>query len=670
VAEETASSAWRRIIRTRAIGLAIAFAVWAAAIEARLVDLQVFQRADLQARADRQQNRTIAAAARRGEILDRHGRILAYSVDSDSIYAVPTEIDDPEKTTAALCGALDDCSPREREALVERLKRPKVFSFVRRQVSPAEARRVAGLGLAGVGFIKESRRFYPNRELAAHLLGYVGIDGNGLDGIEAAYDRQIGGRPGTILIQTDARRQAFSRIGRPPTPGTTLELTIDGGLQHIVERELRAGVVENRAAGGSAIVVDPHTGEILALANEPTFNPNAFSVAGEEARRNRAVQDLYEPGSTFKVVTASAAIEEKVWSPSDLVDVSGGMIRIGSRVVDDVHSYGVLSFTDVIVKSSNVGAIKIGLRLGADRLGRYVQRFGFGTRLSPDFPSENAGIVWKPTEWNDSALASVSMGYQVGVTPLQMATAVSTVANGGEIVQPRVVRAAIVNGRRVEVPHKVLRRAISLATAAELTTIMEQVVERGTAKAAQIPGYSVAGKTGTAAKLIDGHYSRSDYNASFVGFLPSRKPALTVLVVIDAPKAGAYFGGTVAAPIFRRIAEAAVQYLGIPPAISPAPPVLVLRRAAADLGPSSPVATVVPAVAAGSRAAVVPEFRGCGARDAIGALARLGITARVSGSGVVVAQDPAPGSLLDPGASVRLWLGRPVASGEHPGSQP
>jgi len=301
------------------------------------------------------------------------------------------------------------------------------------------------------------------------------------------------------------------------------------------------------------------------MANYPTFNPNIYGRVREEGRRNRAVQDLYEPGSTFKIVTASAALEEHVLRPDDLIDTSPGRITFGTRVIRDTHQYGTLSFTDVLVKSSNVGAIKAGMKLGPERLGRYVSLFGFGQALAPDFRGENAGIVWNPERLDPSALASVSMGYQVGVTAVQMATAVSSVANGGTLYEPRIVRAVTRDGKRVEVAHKALHRTISENTAAQLTTIMEQVVERGTGKAAQIPGYTIAGKTGTAQKLVERRYSRSDYNASFVGFLPSRKPALTIIVVIDSPHANGYYGGTVAAPIFSRVMDDALRLLDVPP---------------------------------------------------------------------------------------------------------
>jgi cell division protein FtsI (penicillin-binding protein 3) len=656
---------WRQTLKRRLLVAALALVAWSAVIEARLVYLQVGRHADLSARAERQQSRTVETTAKRGDILDRDGRVLAYSVDADSIYAVPTEISDPDAAAKSLCGVLEDCGSRERAVIADRIRRGRAFAYVRRQVSPDEARRVAALDLEGIGFMKENRRFYPNKDLAAHVLGYVGIDNTGLNGLEASYDSLIKGRPGTVLIQTDARRHAFSRIERPPTTGATIELTIDQYLQHVAERELRAGVEENRADGGTAVVMDPRNGEILALANWPSFNPNAYRDSRPEAQRNRAIQDLYEPGSTFKIVTASAAFEEKVVDPDDQIDVSGGKIRFGARVIDDDHNYGVLSFTDVLVKSSNVGAIKVGLKLGSDRMGLYMRRFGFGRRTSPDFPGESAGIMWDPAKLTDSALASVSMGYQVGVTPLQMAAAVSSIANGGELFEPRIVRAVIADGTRTPVPHKVVRRTVSPGTAATLTAIMEEVVNRGTGTRAQIPGFTVAGKTGTAQKVVNGQYSRSDYNASFVGFAPSRDPAFAIVVVIDSPHGrNLYYGGSVAAPIFRRIADAALRHQGIPPSINPSPPVLVARRDEVRERPASgpaalPAIVTLAGTATGS-AALFPDLRGLGARDALRMLARLGLTARLLGAGVVVEQEPAAGSPIERGSAATLRLDRDI----------
>ncbi|MGE3274584.1 MAG: penicillin-binding protein [Vicinamibacterales bacterium] len=667
---------WRPTIRRRVTVAAVLFVVWAVGIEARLGFLQIASHDDLMARAARQQQKTIEAPAKRGEIYDRDGRLLAYSVDADTIYAVPSEIEEPASVAARVCEALGDCSAAERRQLEQRFSTDREFAYVRRRVSPAEAKRVAALDLAGIGFMKESRRFYPNRELAAHLLGYVGLDNVGLSGLEAAYDKVIRGRSGTLLVQTDARQHAFSRLERTPTSGGSLELTIDEQIQYIVERELEAGVIENKAASGSAVVMDPRTGEILALANYPTFNPNVYGKAPAPARRNRAIQDLYEPGSTFKVVTASAALEEHVVSPDDLIDATGGTIRLGGwRTVRDTHDYGVMTFRDVIVKSSNVGAIKVGLRLGPERLGLYVNRFGFGQRTSPDFPGESPGIVWDPAKLNDSALASVSMGYQVGVTPIQMAAAVSAVANGGHLLQPRVVRAWVRDGVRTVVEPKVVREAIRPETAAVLTGIMEEVVEKGTATLAKVPGFRVAGKTGTAAKLVNGRYSKSDYNASFVGFVPARNPEFTIIVVIDSPHAKGYYGGGVAGPIFQRIATAALRQHGVAPTLNPAPPVVVARHEAASPLTAASARLDEPRIvtlqAGADGDAVVPDLRGLSARDALRTLARLGLTARLRGDGIVVEQSLEPGTPLERGSVCTLELGREPgrlagASGEQP----
>jgi cell division protein FtsI (penicillin-binding protein 3) len=397
------------------------------------------------------------------------------------------------------------------------------------------------------------------------------------------------------------------------------------------------------------------------MANEPTFNPNAYRDSQELERRNRAVLDLYEPGSTFKVVTASAAIEEKVMPLDTMIDTNPGQIRIDrTRVVHDMRNHGVLSFSDVIVESSNVGAIKIGLKVGTERMSDYVRRYGFGHPVSSDFPGESSGIVWKPEKMTDSALASVSMGYQIGVTPLQMAAAVSAVANQGQRVEPRVVRAIYRDNRRYGIQPKIVQRTTSVDTAATLTTIMEGVVERGTARAAQIPGYTIAGKTGTAAKLVNGHYSHSDYNASFVGFLPSRDPAVTIIVVIDSPHGAGYTGGVVSAPVFKRIAESTLRYLGIGPTINPAPAVLVARHSDEPNLPTSARLSAEPVVSlvADAEPGTIPDLRGLSARQAVRTLVKLGLIARMSGDGVVVTQEPAAGTPLESGGVCRLVLER------------
>lgn len=652
---------WHATFARRIVVVAAGLGLWAAGIELRLTYLQIIRHTKYVILAEKQNTHTIDAPAKRGEIVDRTGRVLATSVDADTVYAVPSEISDPEAVVAKLCGAFNDCTSRERQALTERLRRRNAFAYVRRQVSPDERRRIEALGLDGIGFVKESRRFYPNKELAAHLLGYVGVDNVGLGGLEAAYDSPIRGRNGKLLVQTDARRRAFSRFERPPTAGSTVELTLDELLQHVTERELHAGIVENRADGGSAVILNSRTGEILAMANEPTFNPNAYRNFNDADRRNRAVQDLYEPGSTFKVVTASAAIEERVMPIDTFLDTNPGQIRFGPDDVvreDGGRNYGVLSFTDVIVKSSNIGAIKIGFRVGTERLSRYVQRFGFGRPVSPDFPGENPGIVWEAGKWTERALASVSMGYQVGVTPLQMAAAVGAIANGGELVEPRVIRAIYRDNRRYAVQPKILRRTIGADTAAALTLIMEGVVEKGTGKKAQVAGFTVAGKTGTAAQLTSGHYSKSEYNASFVGFVPSRDPAVTIVVVVNSPHGDAgYHGGAVAAPIFKRIAVSALQHLGVAPTTSSGPPIVVTRLEGNT--PTLPAWTEpVVSVVADDFPGTVPDLRGMSAREVTRKLARIGLTARLSGDGFVVSQDPPPGTPLGGAGVCRLVLDR------------
>lgn len=638
---------------------AVLFGVWAVGVEARLVVLQVVEHDELVDRAARQQMQTRPLAAKRGDIVDRKGRMLATSVDADTVYAVPSAIPDEAATIKQLCAAFGDCTSKERSELLERLTRQRNFAYVRRQVSPETAAKLQALNLDGIGFIKESHREYPNKELAAHVLGFVGIDSKGLNGLESAYDSQIRGKDGQVLVQTDARRKAFNRFERPPTAGSTVELTIDEFLQHVAERELHTGVLENRAAGGTAIVMDPHTGEILALANEPTFDPNSYRDARDVERRNRAVQDLYEPGSTFKVVTASAAIQEKLMPVDTQIDVRGGRINIGSRVVRDTHDYGVLSFTDVIVKSSNVGAIRIGFKLGTERLSDYVQKFGFGRPVSPDFPSESPGIVWERSKWTDSALASVSMGYQVGVTPLQMVTAVSSVANGGNYIEPRVVRAVYKDGRRLSVRPKVLRQTVNPETAAAMTTIMEQVVDHGTGTPAKIQGYTIAGKTGTANKLQNGHYT-SDTYASFVGFLPSSAPVVTILVVLDSPRGQfGHFGGPVSAPIFKRIAEETLRYMSVAPTINPEAPILMASNTP-DAPHMSGVSTVQPTVEE-EAPGTVPDVYGLSARAATQRLARYGLSARIHGDGFVASQNPPAGTPVEDGQVCQLTLSRVVA---------
>lgn len=667
-AEGSASDApWRRTIRTRVVVMLVGAAVWVVGIEARLVQLQVLEHDFYAGRADRQQQSVIKTPADRGDIVDRDGQLLAYTVEGHGLEANPRLVEDPVATAAAICAALEDCSPDDRQTMVARLSRDAGGVPLRsvRQMSQRQAQRVADLGLDGVYLTPAPHRFYPNFELAAHLIGFVGAENKGLSGIEQVYDDEIRGEDGRTILQVDARSNRLATlVQRDPTAGATLELTIDQYLQYTAERELQEAVIANDAAGATAIVMSVDTGEILAMANVPTFNPNEYGQYSSATWRNRALQEIYEPGSTFKLVTAAAAIEEGVFSPDALIDTSPGSIRLPGRStpVSDTHSYGLLTFEDVIVKSSNVGAIKIGLQIGAERLIRSARRLGFGQTLAPDFAGESAGLIKRPEALSVSSLGSMSMGYEIGVTPLQMVTAVSSIANGGDLYQPHIVRAIVRDGVREAVEPTVLRRTVSPRTAAILTTMMEGVVERGTATRAQIEGYRVAGKTGTSQKAIDGGYSKTDYNASFVGFVPSRNPVFAILVVVDTPRAGTYYGGSVAAPVFQRIADAALRHVGVPPTVDPAPPVRRVRSTepapAPQLSPAGPAVVPVRTGLTGDRHQV-PDVRGLPMRDAVREMSRAGLSVRVTGSGVVVSQEPAAGTAISSDAWSLLRLQAP-----------
>jgi cell division protein FtsI (penicillin-binding protein 3) len=651
-------------MKRRLTVMAAVVLAWSCVIEARLVYLQVFERADLAERAQDQHDQTIPANAKRGDILDRNGNLLAFSVDAESVYGVPSALldagKDPAQVVGALCDALGDCSADERKRLVARFSKRSSFAYVRRLISPDQVKHVALLDLDGIGFMKENRRYYPNRNLAAHVLGYTGLDNIGLAGLESKYDNLIKGKPGKIRVQTDAKGRAFGRIEQPPTAGATLELTIDQYLQHVAETELQAGVKLAGADGGSVVVLDPASGEILAMANYPTFNPNVYNQFDEKNRRNRAVQDLYEPGSTFKIVTAGAALQEQLFTPETPIDTSPGFIRFGSRIIDEdkSHNYGLQTLKGVIVHSSNVGAIKIGLKVGAERMSDYVQRFGFGRPASPDFRGESPGIVWSASRLTDSALASVSMGYQIAVTPLQMAAAASVVANGGELVVPRIVRAVIRGRNRLPVPRTVVGRPISTGVAAQLTDIMEAVVTDGTGKLSQVPGYTDAGKTGTAQKVVNRRYSHTDYNVSFVGFVPSRNPVFTIVVVVDTPRKVPPYGGSVSAPIFQRVAAAALRHHGVPPNINPQPPILVERNNDAHEQTISTIGVQTPVITVATGADEYPDLTGMSARDALRMLAKLGVSTRLIGAGLVVEQDPPAGTPLDSVGVATLRLQR------------
>jgi cell division protein FtsI (penicillin-binding protein 3) len=669
-------SDWRSTFGRRLTVLSVSFMAWVGVVEARLVYLLVVQHEALRERADEQQQARQPIAAPRGDILARDGTLLAMSVEGFGLEATRSRIKDPEGVAGRLCEALDGCGREERLALTEQLRwqsKGSRYVFLRRKISDAEAKRIDALEEPYVRVVPVSHRSYPGGATAAHLIGYTNVDNKGQTGVERAMDELLSGRPGLQLVLKSplpGHTRLLTRPLRDPVAGATIETTIDRELQFLTEQALAGAVAAHDAMGGAAIVMDPQTGEILALANVPTFDLNDYKIADDESLQNRAALHIYEPGSTFKSFIAAAALEVLRMPPTQMFDVSAGYVSFGTRRIHDMHRYGVLSFTDVIVKSSNTGAIKIGQALGPEVVSRYVQRFGFGETLARDIPFQRAGFVDRRlAQFGPSALASVSMGYQIGVTPLQMVAAVGSIANGGELIAPHVVRATIVDGVRSEVPRSVVRRTIPTQIADELTAILEQVVERGTAKAARIPGYTIAGKTGTAEKLENGRYSKVHNNVSFVGFVPSRNPRAVILVVLDSPRRGGRTGGEVAAPVFKTIAEAALRRLGVAPNVPEATGLLASApRPAGPTPVSLPVfgrptdVAVTPLLA--SAPGTMPDVRGLPARDAARVLMQAGVEPRLSGSGVVARQWPAAGTTVTPGQSCDLLLVRAVASSD------
>ncbi|HEY8550147.1 MAG TPA: penicillin-binding protein [Vicinamibacterales bacterium] len=663
---------WRPMFRRRLFVFASAIVCWMAAVEARLFYLQVVQHDELLARAERQQQNRQIVHAPRGDILDRYGNVLAMSGRSYALQAQRSLIDDPEAMATKVCAVLDRCTPSDRAAMARLMRMPREkgaarFVYLRREISDAEAERIMALEEPTIMAVQVPHRYYPGGPTGAHVVGFVNIDNVGQTGVEYAMNSILAGKPGAQLVQVTPLREHRRIAARPleaPVPGASVETTLDRELQYMVERALADAVAEHGAKGGVVIVMDPFEGDILAMANSPTFDPNEPGKSPPEYRQNRAAQHIYEPGSTFKSFIAAAALEVLRMPTTTMFDVSSGYIQFGARRIRDDHRYNTLSFTDVIVKSSNVGAIKIGLQLGPEVVSRYVSRFGFGETFARDIPHQRAGLVDRQmANFGPSALASVSMGYQIGVTPLQMATAVSAIANGGELVVPRVVRATISDGTRTEIPRRVVRRAIPPEVAAELTTILEQVVERGTATRAKIEGYTIAGKTGTAAKLVNGRYSKTEYNASFVGFVPSRQPRAVILALLDSPRRHGYYGGVVAAPLFKAVAEATLRRLGVPPNVERAPTVLAGHRAE-PVRPVPAMRTPVTPVGlpASLEAGVVPDVRGLSAREAVRLLGRVGVQARLSGDGFVARQSLEPGSRIEGERVCVLTLTREPAS--------
>lgn len=673
-----APSAHRRILFV-AIGLVL----WMLVIGGRLVQLQIHRHDELALRARNQQLSSIETAPTRGQVLDRQGRELARSLDTESFYSDPSEVTNVEETArkiAAITGV-------DRADLVKKFNEAKdankKFIWLVRRLEMERAGKLDALELDGVYSRKEPKRYYPNDTLAAHVLGFVGTDEIGLGGVEQSYNEKIRGEAGKVYLEHDRDQRSFESYEVQAHPGQTIVLTIDQLIQYRTEQALSAAVQRTHAKSGSAIVMDPRTGEILALANAPTFNPNQPGADPPEARANWALQNIYEPGSTFKIVAYSAAIEKGLVTPDDKIDCQNGSITVAGRLVHDGHPYGVLTVADALAKSSNVGAIKLGLMAGDESMYDFMKRLGFGSRTGIDLAGESPGILRPVTRWQPASMGSLAIGQEVGVTPLQMASAYSVLANNGSWIKPHIVRELRNPDGGVTFQAKVeARPALKAETCAALRTMMEGVTLRGTAKKAQLEGYTAAGKTGTAQKIDPKThgYSATKFIGSFVGFAPVSNPAVVIIVVIDEPE-GAYHGGDVAAPVFREIAEQVLPELNVTPDTEVRnPPSLIAgiskpspQQMKEDAAQMARREETLPQVAANSfagktnevvfarasnRGALMPDLRGQSVRDALRMCAQLGLRLEAHGDGFAAQQNPAPGTEVATGQTVRVDFAR------------
>ena len=653
----------------------IVIIVWMMAIGGKLVWLQVKQHDWLLARAARQQQAAINLSPMRGVIYDRNGNELARSVAVKSLYASPGDISD----AAGAADKLSEVLRIDRDDLYKRLTSERAAVAVKRKLDDKEVAEVEKLSLPGLRFVNEMKRFYVSGTSASHVLGFVDIDERGVGGIELSYDKLIRGQGGRLLLDVDALNKSYDHSVEDPVPGSNVSLTVDLMIQHHVEKALAEAVRSTRARGGTIVVLRPATGEILALANYPTFNPNDVSESTEIQRRNRAVETAFEPGSIFKLVTYSAALEEHLIRPNTLIDCGGGQIRIADRIVHD-HPYGVLTAAQALAKSSNVAAIKIGMRLGNERLASYIERFGFGRRTGIELPGESRGLFQPASEWGPTTIGSIPMGHEIGVTAVQATAAYACIANGGEWVKPHLVsRVTSTSGDVLEEEQPERRQVVSEATAATLKAMLEGVVVQGTGKAARLGGYRAAGKTGTAQKVdpATGRYSNTRYVASFAGFAPVDNPEVACVVSLDEP-VGAHLGGAVSAPVFARVVSDALHVLGVPPENDPQSQlagdfqVYDLKdfvaenqpsRAdqAADSRPALDVATEAPGAETASKrygSIVMPDLIGRGIREAVALCAAQGLKLKASGDGVVTLQSPSPNALVPQDTICRVKLSK------------
>jgi len=668
--------------------------LWMGAVFGRLTYLQLYRHSEYLSRALRQQQRTFEITPERGAIYDRNGQPLAMSIPVDSAFAVPSEIVDENLAARLLSGVIN----KPQQEIEARLESSRSFAWIARKLPPEKADAINKLNLKGVYLQKENQRFYPKHDLAAHVLGFVDVDEKGLIGIERELDSQIRGKSERIVVMADAKQRWFDGGEAQRERGANVVLTLDEKIQYTAERELAAAIAKTHASAGTVIVMNPNTGDILALANWPKFNPNKAGDAPSENWMNRAVSAIYEPGSTFKLITLAAALDQGITRPDEVFDCENGSVVIFGHRIHDHKPYGLLNVAGILANSSDVGAIKIALRLGSPKFYDYIRAFGFGSKTGVELPYESRGQLAHVEDWEPIAIGSISMGQEVGVTPIQLVSAVSAIANGGLLYKPRVIselrrgdKALPAEGLLAEQEPK---RVIHPETAATLRRLMEGVILHGTGPLAHLDGWTSAGKTGTAQKIdpTTGRYSRTQYIASFTGFAPINNPAVTILVSLDSP-VGLHEGGEVAAPVFKRIAEQVLAYLDVPRDV-PLNPKLIetayMKRASEDasaLEDSSavdfssqpdapPTASQMTNVAGREKPASmkpvltvavdqggdieVPDFSGKTMRDVADIVLRLGLEPVLVGSNLATEQSPAAGAKVRRGAKITVQFGTPL----------
>ena len=646
--------------------------VWMAAVLGRLTYLQLFCYSEYFAKAQRQQQRTFEISPKRGAIYDRKGRELAVSIPMDSCFGDPGEIKDAAMV-ARLLGPILNIPAEDLETKIRDARTPVRLA---RKVPPETVQRVQDMNLRGVFFQKEYRRVYPQHELAAHALGYVNVDEKGLGGIELSLDSLIRGRPGRMMVMADGRRRRYDRSEAAADPGASVILTIDQTIQFIAEKELTRAIAETHSKNGSVVVQDPNNGHLLAVANWPTFDPNEAGKFSVDVRMDRAVAAAYEPGSTFKMITLSGALENGITNPREFIDCQMGSILVAGRLIHDHKPFGILSVRDVLAQSSDVGTIKIALRLGAPRLYEKIRGFGMGQLTGIELPGENRGLFRPLENWTASSIGSIAIGQEVSVTPVQIISAISAIANGGMLYRPRIVE-DIHGGSAAPRTSSEPQQATDAKTAATLRDMMESVILEGTGKPAKLEGYTAAGKSGTAQKIdpATGRYSRNQYVASFVGFAPVNTPVVTILVVLDSP-VGLHYGGDVGGPVFKRISEQALAYLEVSHDIPAGSEIETAKNQRATPQPAlnadsnrarfqeavarQPFGSgSAPTVAFGEEdAVVVPDFSGQGLRSVMEACTGLGLVPAPIGSGVAVEQFPEAGARVQRGSRVTVRFGR------------